>query len=192
MLLSHQGRSATGVPAFDTVSSCQAQENHKVQQVNQQRPHDYRLQQLRRSYSQQRVTRARLTPNLYDRKLLNFRENVPQVKNVGVEEVERVETVDAFGYQKDGLRDQEYCFEYMPNFFIRERRVVRFIPRRAAAPPAPPTRPLHAVSARTISSRRFLAYSSETLVLSLCESVLSSTTFFTSCRVSREPSLLVF
>src|ERR1700730_651907 len=35
----------------------------------------------------------------------------------------------------------------MPNFFIRERKVVRFIPRLAAAPSAPPTRPLHAVSA---------------------------------------------
>src|SRR6266851_4800286 len=55
----------------------------------------------------------------------------------------------------------------MPNFFIRERKVVRFIPRRAAAPSAPPTRPLQAVSARTISSRCLLSYSSATLVWSL-------------------------
>jgi hypothetical protein len=59
---------------------------------------------------------------------------------------------------------QEYCFAYMPNFFIRERRVVRFVPRRAAAPSAPPTRPLHAVSTCMISLRCFLAYSSATLV----------------------------
>src|SRR5580700_8417039 len=87
---------------------------------------------------------------------------------------------------------QEYCFANMPNFFIRERRVVRFIPRRAAAPSAPPTRPLHAVSACMISLCCFLAYSSATLVLTLRESVLSSGTSLSSCKRSGESTLLVF
>ena len=52
---------------------------------------------------------------------------------------------------------------------------MRFIRRRAAAPSAPPTRPLHAVSACTISSRCFLAYSSTTLLSSLREFVSSLT-----------------
>src|ERR1700758_3846882 len=45
----------------------------------------------------------------------------------------------------------------MPNFFMRDRSVVRLIPMRAAAPSAPPTRPLLSPSARTISSRCFWA-----------------------------------
>src|ERR1700685_109607 len=64
----------------------------------------------------------------------------------------------------------------MPNFFIREKKVVRFIPRRAAAPSGPPTRPLHAVTARMISLRCLLSYSSRRLVVSLAEFVLSPTT----------------
>ncbi len=55
------------------------------------------------------------------------------------------------------LRDQTHCFGLMPNFFIRETRVLRLMPMRAAAPVAPLTRPLLSVSARTISSRCFLA-----------------------------------
>src|SRR5580704_3732560 len=92
---------------------------------------------------------------------------------------------------QQGAARQEYCFAYRPNFFIRERRVVRFIPRRAAAPSTPPTRPLHAVSACMISSRCFLAYWLATLVLSLRESVLSSATCLSSCKTSGESCLLV-
>ena len=66
---------------------------------------------------------------------------------------------------------------------------MRFIPRHAAAPSAPPTRPLHAVSTRTISSRCFLAYSSATLLLSLRKFALSAPTCWMSCR---DPSVLVF
>src|SRR5882762_7904055 len=80
----------------------------------------------------------------------------------------------------------------MPNLFIRERRVVRFILRRAAAPSVPPTRPLHAVSACTFSWRCFLAYSSETLLLSLRECVLSPATCLTSHRLSGDLSVCVF
>src|SRR6202040_828754 len=59
----------------------------------------------------------------------------------------------------------------MPNLVIREKKVVRFIPRRAAAPAGPPTRPLHAVSARTIASRCLRSYSSRRSILSLGEFV---------------------
>ena len=48
---------------------------------------------------------------------------------------------------------------------MRDRSVVRLIPSRAAAPSAPPTRPLHRVSAFTISSRCFAAYSPATASL---------------------------
>ncbi len=41
----------------------------------------------------------------------------------------------------------------MPSFFMREISVVRFSPRRVAAPSGPPTRPLASLSMRTISSR---------------------------------------
>ena len=56
---------------------------------------------------------------------------------------------------------------------MRQSKVVRFTPRRAAALSAPPMRPLHAVSTRAISSRCLLSYSSATLVLSPCEFVFS-------------------
>jgi len=46
---------------------------------------------------------------------------------------------------------------------MRVMRVVRWMPMRAAAPSAPPTRPLLSVRARTISSRCFWAYSSVAL-----------------------------
>src|SRR6266481_784339 len=62
----------------------------------------------------------------------------------------------------------------MPNFLIREMRVLRLMPMRAAAPVAPPTRPLLSVSARTISSRCFLALSSATLLFCF----RASTAFF--------------
>src|SRR5437016_1331637 len=76
---------------------------------------------------------------------------------------------------------------------MRERRVVRFIPRRAAAPSAPPTRPLHAVSARMIWSRCFPLYSLAALLLSFGEFALSPATGLTSCRsVCTNASVLVF
>ena len=43
---------------------------------------------------------------------------------------------------------------------MRQSKVVRFIPSRAAAPHTPPKDHLHAVSARMISTRCFLSYSS--------------------------------
>ena len=62
------------------------------------------------------------------------------------------------GKERNGqLPNQTYCFGQMPNFLIREMRVLRLMPIRAAAPVAPPTRPLLSVSARSISSRCFLA-----------------------------------
>jgi len=62
----------------------------------------------------------------------------------------------------------------MPNFLIRETRVLRLMPIRAAAPVAPPTRPLLSVSARSISSRCLLAQLSVTLLFCL----RASTAFF--------------
>src|SRR5580700_5944056 len=44
----------------------------------------------------------------------------------------------------------------MPNFFMRDRSVVRLIPMRAAAPSGPPTRPLVTLRMRTISPRHGL------------------------------------
>ena len=41
----------------------------------------------------------------------------------------------------------------IPSFFIRERSVVRFRPRRAAAPYGPPTTHTHSFNVRQISSR---------------------------------------
>src|SRR6202040_2873672 len=116
-----------------------------------------------------------------------------QVESVEVEEVEKVEAVEPMRLVINRrAADYAYRFAYMPNFFIRERRVVRFIPRRAAAPSDPPTRPLHAVSACMISLCCFLAYSSATLVLPPHESVLSSATSLSSCNRSGESAFLVF
>jgi hypothetical protein len=70
-----EDRSATRVPTFDTVQPCQAQENHKMQQLNQERPHDLHLRRFRCSCSQLRVTKARPRPKPQDRKLLKFRED---------------------------------------------------------------------------------------------------------------------
>ena len=46
---------------------------------------------------------------------------------------------------------------------MRQSKVVRFTPRRTAAPSAPPTRPRHAARVRVISSRCLLSYSSATV-----------------------------
>ena len=55
------------------------------------------------------------------------------------------------------MSDEGYdtAFGSMPSFFMREMSVVRLSPIRAAAPPAPPTRPAVSFKMRTISSRSF-------------------------------------
>lgn len=45
------------------------------------------------------------------------------------------------------MERQAYCRGSIANFFIRESSVVRLMPMRAAAPSAPPTRPLDSASA---------------------------------------------
>lgn len=45
------------------------------------------------------------------------------------------------------MERQAYARGSIANFFIRDRSVVRLMPMRAAAPSAPPTRPLDSVSA---------------------------------------------
>jgi hypothetical protein len=53
--------------------------------------------------SQQRITKAIRMPNPLDRKLVNLREKLLQVENVGVEEVERVETSTLWTSTNRGL-----------------------------------------------------------------------------------------